>query len=72
MMPAISVAKEDSAEYSRLITDLQTYVDEFSLRVIMGAESIDAFDEYTAQLKAQGIERILEIQQAALDNYNNR
>ena len=72
MMPAISVAKEDSAEYSRLITDLQTYVDEFSLRVIMGAESIDSFDEYTAQLKAQGIERILEIQQAALDNYNNR
>jgi len=72
-MPNLPVAEEDQAEYSKLIADIETYVAEMFIQYITGQKSIDTFEsEYLAQLKKMKIDRVIEIRQAALDEYNAR
>jgi putative aldouronate transport system substrate-binding protein len=71
-LPPITPTPEESAQYGKIINVVNTYVEEFSLKVIMGNVSINDFDKYIAQLKKIGIEKAIAIQQAALNRYNNR
>ena len=48
------------------------YQKEMTLKFIMGTESLDNYDEYVENLKRMGVERAVEIQQAAYDRYINR
>ena len=50
--------------------DVTTLVDEMSLRIIIGIDPLDSFDDYVTQLKALNIDRAIAIQKAALDRYN--
>ena len=42
------------------------------IRYIMGQESLDTFDKYVENIKKLGIDRAIEIQNAALKRYNER
>lgn len=69
-LPRISVAEEDLAEYTRLMSDIKTYRSEMWIKYITGVESLDNFEsEYLATLKSMGIEDAIEMQQKALDNF---
>lgn len=71
-IPPVSIAVEDSSQFASIMTDVNTYKDEMILKFIMGAESLDNFDKFVETIKSLGIDKATEIQQAALDRYNNR
>ncbi|WP_342760311.1 extracellular solute-binding protein [Paenibacillus sp. PK3_47] len=71
-MPPSTIAAEDSSRYASIMTDVNTYKDEMMLKFIMGAEPLDKFDEFVETLKGLGIDEAIQIQQAALERYNNR
>jgi putative aldouronate transport system substrate-binding protein len=72
MLPQIAKTEQESAELSAIMLDVTTLVDEMSLKIILGIEPVDSFDDYVAQIKALKIQRAIEIQKAALDRYNSR
>jgi putative aldouronate transport system substrate-binding protein len=72
MLPQISKTEKESTEFSAIMLDVTTLVDEMSLKIIFGIEPLDSFDDYVAQIKALGIDRALEIQTAALTRYMKR
>ncbi|MBP1991971.1 extracellular solute-binding protein [Paenibacillus eucommiae] len=67
LMPTIYMTAEEQARYSVIMTDLETYRVEMTNKFIIGAESLDKFDEYIATLKRMNIEEAIQIQQAAYD-----
>ncbi len=70
MAPYIDVAVEDQAEFSKLNADIETYVYEMRAKFISGEVSLDEFDTYLQELKDKGVDRVIEIKQKALDNFN--
>lgn len=73
LMPPVSPTQEESSEFSRIMTDINAYSDEYSLTAIMGTVDIDStFDQYLEEMKNMNMDRAIEIQQAALERYNAR
>ncbi len=74
VMPRVSVADESVAEYTQLYNDAATYIQEMTTKYIQGEESLDNFEsEYMATLESKlQIDRILELQQEAVDLYYAR
>ena len=71
-MPPVTIATEDMGEYSKLNGDINTYVYEMQTKFITGIEPLDNFDAYLATLEQMGVKRLIELQQAALDEFNAR
>ena len=65
----LTMTVDEGTEYSSLYTDIQTYVQECNVKFIMGQMSLDEYDAYRDTLKNMGIDRCIELQQAALDRY---
>ena len=63
---------EEGIEYSSLYTDIETYVQECNVKFIMGQMDLADYDAYRETLKGMGIERCIELRQAAMDRYNAR
>ncbi|MRN55993.1 extracellular solute-binding protein [Paenibacillus monticola] len=72
ILPQISKTEKESTEFSAIMLDVTTLVDEMTLKIIFGIEPLDSFDDYVAQIKSLKIDRALEIQKAALDRFNKR
>lgn len=68
-VPPLSLSSEEAQEYSAIITDVQTYADEYKLKFIMGTEPLENFPQFVENIKSMNIERAIEIQQAAYDRY---
>lgn len=72
-VPPISVAEADKAEYDKLVMDINTYISEMFVKYVTGQASLDTFEtEYLGQLEKMGIDRVIELQQEALDAFNTR
>ncbi|MFF2482799.1 ABC transporter substrate-binding protein [Paenibacillus sp. NPDC058071] len=71
-LPPITPTPEESSEYATIMNDINTLVDEMSLKIVLGSEPVDAFDSYIAKMKQLKLDRAIEIQTAALERYNNR
>ena len=71
-MPPLSMPTEELNEYNKIMNDIDTYVNEVTSEFIMGVRPISDFDEYFETLKSLGIERALELKQAAYERYLNR
>jgi len=71
-LPPISPSSEESVEYSKIINEVNTLVDETTIKIVLGTEPIEAYDKFIEKLKVLNIDRAIEIQQAALDRYNSR
>lgn len=68
--PPATTTAEEATELASIMNNVNTYVDEMEAKFITGIEDIDAsWDSYVAQLKNFGIERAVEIKQAAYDRY---
>ena len=70
-LPPIEVTVEHADEYTRIMTEVNTYQDQMILGFIMGTEPLDNFDEFVAELNELGIQTAIEYQQEALDLYNS-
>ncbi|MGI6576524.1 MAG: hypothetical protein ACOX1Q_00450 [Eubacteriales bacterium] len=69
---SLSVTADDSADFSQLLNDIQTYVTENVALFITGDKPLSEFDEFVDQIKSMNIDRCIEIQQDALDRFNAR
>lgn len=71
-MPFVTPTPEESEELAAIMSQINTYRDEMYAKYLFGVESVDSYDEYVQNLVDMGIVRAIEIQQGALDRYNNR
>ena len=71
-LPKVTATPEESEELAIIMNEIQTYRDEMQVKYIMGIEDLSSYDEYVENIKNMGIDRALEIYEAALLRYNNR
>lgn len=69
-LPAGIMNAEENREYSKIMSDVEVYKEEFLFKVITGRMSLGEFDNYYKKMKDLGIERAIEIYQTAYDRYN--
>ncbi|MBD5095051.1 MAG: extracellular solute-binding protein [Subdoligranulum sp.] len=71
-LPPITPTSEESDEFSMIMNEVNNYRDEMTLKYILGTESLDSFDDFVATMEKMGLDRAIDIQNAALDRYNAR
>ncbi|UKS24264.1 extracellular solute-binding protein [Paenibacillus sp. HWE-109] len=71
-LPPITATPEESTELAKIMTDLNTLVDEMTLKIILGTEPVDSFDKYVEKFNSVKLSRALEIKKASLDRFNKR
>lgn len=54
------------------MADVNTLVDEMTLKIILGTEPLEAYDGYLDKLQSVKLSRAIEIKQAALERYLQR
>ena len=72
MMPRVSMTTEEASELATMNSLINDYRDEMMVKFIMGQEPLDNLSKFTEQLKNLGVERAIEIYQAAYDRYQAR
>lgn len=72
VMPPITFTPEESAEVAKIMSEINTYRDEMTMKIIMGSEPVSKVDEFQATIKSMNLDRAIEIYQAALDRYYAR
>lgn len=68
----VSMTADESKEYTALYSDIATYYQEGYMAFLIGGKSMDEFDSWVEEIYNMGIERCIEIWQAALDRYQMR
>jgi len=72
-MPSVSFTSEEGAEYSKIFSDIETYVAEYTVNCIMGVNDIEStWDDYVSMMNQMGLAKATEIQQAALTRFLSR
>lgn len=71
-LPPITPTTEESDEFAIIMNEINTYRDEMTLKFILGTEDLANFDKYVEVIENMNIERALEIQNAALERFENR
>lgn len=71
-LPPITPTPEESSEYATIMNDINTLVDEMTLKIILGQEPLEQYESYVDKMKSLKLDRAIEIQKAALDRYNAR
>ena len=72
VMPPITPTSDESKEFATIMNQVNTRRDEMTLKFIFGDESLEKFDDYVSELKMMGLDRAIEIENAALARYNAR
>jgi putative aldouronate transport system substrate-binding protein len=72
VMPPVTLTNEEGAEFSSIMADIETYINEKVVQFILGREPLSKFDDFVKQIRAMNIERALKLQQDALDRFNSR
>ena len=60
---------EETETINKVLTGLQTYSDEMCLKLALGTESLDNFDQILQELKDLGLDDLLAVQQARHDRF---
>lgn len=71
-LPNVTPTSEESSELATIMNDIQTYRDEMTLSFILGNEPLDNFDAFVKQIEQYDIARAIEIQEAAIERFQNR
>ena len=68
-MPPITLTVDEASERNDIMQQVDTYANEKKLQFITGAEDLENFDAYVAELEALGLGRAIEITQEATDRF---
>jgi putative aldouronate transport system substrate-binding protein len=68
-LPPVTMTVDESAELSSIMTDIKTYVNEMTVKFIMGAEPLSEYENYISTIQGMNIDKAIAIYQAALDRY---
>lgn len=67
------MSAEDSATYSRIYSDIDTFVQENTVPFIMGTKDIDAeWDKFVSTIWGMGLQTCLDLKKASYDAYSAR
>jgi len=72
VLPRLTLTDEESSDSANILSDLNTYVDEMTVRFVMGLEPMSNYETFLSTIKSMGLDRVLEAQQAAYDRYLSR
>ena len=67
--PSVSLTEEETDIKADIMTDINTYVNEMVLKFIIGTEPLSNWDAYVATVEGMGLQKVIDVQQAALDRY---
>jgi putative aldouronate transport system substrate-binding protein len=71
-MPPVTPTSDESREFGRIMSEVTTYADEMMIKFILGTEPLSNWDSYVNTIKKMGIDRAIEIQNAALARFRAR
>ena len=69
---ALGMTPDQNSEWSAIMTDVQTVVDEATAQFISGVRPLDEYDDFLQTIKEFGVERAVEIVQEAYDAFMAR
>lgn len=72
ILPPVTPTVDESKEQAQIMNEINTYRDEMTLKFILGNMSFDKWDEYVKTIEGMNLERVLEIQNSALERYESR
>lgn len=72
LLPPFTMNPKEGEEFSKIMSDIDTYVSEMALKFIIGDASFDTYDQFVKKLRDMNIEKAIELQQAAMDRYQAR
>lgn len=70
-LPSLAFTEEESNDISSVRNDINTYVMEYMVKVIIGTESVDTFDNYVQTVNGMGVDKMVNAYKAAYDRYLN-
>ena len=65
----MNMTDDENEEMTNLMSDIQTFYEENVAKFVTGDRSLDEFDDFVAQMKEMGVDRIVELTQVAYDRY---
>lgn len=71
-MPMVSLTAEEGDEYARIMSQVNTYRDTAVVNFIMGDKALSEFDDYVDDMISLGLDKVVEMQQAAYNRYMSR
>ena len=69
ILPNISLTAEETEEVNDMLVDIETYVSTQLSRLVNGQVSLEEIPNIQQTLRDMGIERVIEIYQAAYDRF---
>ncbi|GAB6991684.1 type 2 periplasmic-binding domain-containing protein [Paenibacillus pini] len=69
--PNVYLTNEEQSEATALLSDLNTYVKQMEAKFVTGQEPLSNWDQYAAQIKKMGSDRIVELYQGAYDRWKS-
>lgn len=67
-----SLTASEGNRISAIMSDIQTYVDEMTLKFILGDVPLSEYEAYAERVKSMGLQEALDLRQAAIDRYLGR
>lgn len=67
--PSLYFTIEEQEQASLILNDINTYVQQMEAKFILGEEPLDKHDEFINRLKEMGLDKLVDIYQAAYDRY---
>lgn len=72
VMPPVTLTTDEATDNSNIMPDITTYINEMTVKFIIGTEPLRKFDEFTKKIDSMKIADAIKIQQAALDRFSKR
>jgi len=70
--PSVTRTKDEADDYSSIMSDLETRVNETVIKYIIGQEPLENWDAFVEELYSMGLQDAIDIQQAAYDRFMAR
>ena len=71
VLPSVTLSEDDLNTRTEIMSDIETYVNEMTLKFITGEASLDEFDSFVKQVWDSGLQEVLDIMNAAYADYMN-
>ncbi len=72
-LPVLKFSPQEQVEIQKIKPGIDQTTNEYVQKWVLGASDINKdWDTYVKRIKAQGLDRLIELHQAAYDRYNNR
>lgn len=68
----ITPTPEEAAEVAKISTDIKTYVDEMTIKFVMGVEPLSNYDKFVEQIKKLNVDKAIQIKQAEVERFSKR